>query len=226
MAKKKAPTKPLGENPIIRAQVNESDVSLDHIHNPKETLKEKIEDNVVNSWIKASNLDLEVTQNPQNANDYSGVFKKAKNSKTTTAITLELTELVLSDYPPPFGQYENSSYPISASNYLKSLLDRINKKDSRYSKSEDELWLLVYVTHWLYWPGGSVLERARYELSKNPPKVFKRVYFYVYQEDGPPISKKLFPQKNPKEVDLRNYTNQNLMAAKLNNGGVELSVKI
>lgn len=149
--------KPSGTSGFFQVQVNEQgNISGAFVQTPYPTEKAEIESQIIGSFISSMNKNLAVSgeefflsnpkQNQENNIDFT---VKSPNG---------LAHLELIEIAPLKGPYATAPSSYKPYEFAKAILAGIKKKSDHHAGTQwQDIFLLLYVTHWSFIPSSSTL---------------------------------------------------------------------
>jgi hypothetical protein len=134
------------------------------------------------------------------------ILKATKNALDDFDFTLELPggrvhmDLVELFYRDEEGRpYENDNIEIRIYDYAEQIRDTVIKKSQHYGKVGDTpIHLLLYITHWRFWPSEPVIRLAQHFLNKSPP-IIENVFLVLPLTATEGTARVLYPSSDPLE---------------------------
>jgi hypothetical protein len=112
-------------------------------------------------------------------------------------VYMDLVELFYRDRDAK--PYENDDTEIRIFDFAEQIRDTVLKKSQHYGKvGYTPIHLLLYVTHWRFWPAEPVIRLAQHFLNETPP-ITENVFLVLPLDSGTGTARVLFPSHNPLE---------------------------
>jgi hypothetical protein len=188
------PQKPTGTIGPVTIQVGASGVTGGHQKIEFPTNKEAIERLIVEMWAaetrKAGGSILSIKQNEEHDFDFTVELPGG-------TVSLDLVELF---YRDGNGRpYDGENIEIDITRFAEQIRDTVMKKSRHYGRATDRpIHLLVYITHWLFWPADVVIRLAQHLLLETPP-IIENVFLLAPLDSTAGTCRVLFPSRNPLE---------------------------
>jgi len=156
--------------------------------------KDEVERFMLDLWIsemrKAGRSVLSVTKNPEDHFDFTLELPGG-------TVYMDLAELF---YCNKDGiPYENDDIEIRIYDFAAQTRDTVLKKSQHYGKAGDTpIHLLLYITHWRFWPAEPVIRLAQHFLSEAPP-ITENVFLVLPFDAANGTVRVLYPSRDPLE---------------------------
>jgi len=198
--------KPTGTNGAFRIQINpDGTVSGSFMPITLPNSKAEVEQTIVNRFLASMNTHLKQAgerfflSNPR-INDEND-FDFTVDSPRGIAF-LELMEIA-----PLSGPYDKAPAQYNVYNFSKTIYQGITRKSKSYAQNmANDLFLLIYPTHWAFTPSRSAINCLRYWCASTS-LAFRAVFYYQpldEQEGAPhwifPVPPELLNNFNPEQV--------------------------
>lgn len=184
--------KPIGRTGLFRSKVKEDGTvqgTYERIEFPtsKPEIEKLIADWFVGSMAKAAisfgEQPMFSEATPNSENDFDFTVSTAKG-----AVYLELQEAA-----PLNGPYENAPDKYKPYEYAQYILSKIRDKSAKYPKNKvQDIFLLIYVTHWSFVFSNTTIDCLRVWLQQEPT-VFRAIFTFMPHSWGEGEPKWLYP---------------------------------
>lgn len=112
-------------------------------------------------------------------------------------VFLDLVEVIYRDSKG--RPYDNDDVQVKVFDFAEQIRDTVLKKSRHYGKVNSRpIHLLLYVTHWRFWPIELVVRLAQYLLLQTPP-ITENVFLLMPLDSEAAVCRVLFPSENPLE---------------------------
>jgi hypothetical protein len=188
------PQKPTGTIGPIIIQAGPSGVSGGHQKIKFPTDKGAIEQLIVEIWAaetrRAGGAILSIKRNEENDFDFTVELPRG-------TVSLDLVELF---YRDANGRpYDGENIEIDITRFAVQIRDTVMKKSRHYGRATDRpIHLLVYITHWRFWPMEVVIRLAQHLLLETPP-IIENVFLLAPFDANTGTCRVLFPSRDPLE---------------------------
>jgi hypothetical protein len=156
--------------------------------------KESIEKFALELWCseikKAGGSVRKVAKNPEDHFDFTLELPGGK-------VYLDLVEFIYRDKEG--RPYESDEIEIKVFDFAEQIHDTVLRKSQHYGKvGEVPIHLLLYVTHWRFWPPELVIRLAQHFLSEAPP-IMENVFLVLPLDEKAGHARVLYPSRDPLE---------------------------
>jgi hypothetical protein len=213
------PKKPTGQITGAKIEIGPSGVTGGVTAHAFPTQKDEIEQHIIDLWrnamINAGASALKVTQNKENDFDFT------VESVGGTAY-LDLVEIV---YPKGLGTpYKGGTLEINFGKFAEHVRSIVLKKSAHYGQQKGRpIDLLLYVTHFHFWPSPIVVPLIQHSLATTH-HVFENVFLVVPFPDGEINLRVLFPSRDPLQgQDPAKLAAQDAWIMDMSESSIELS---
>ncbi|WP_026732350.1 hypothetical protein [Fischerella sp. PCC 9605] len=202
--------KPTGELGYLRASIDENcelKSSFEKIHFSKE--KDAVEQHIVSCFINSANKEINQSgetfflSNPvkKPLDDFDFEVSTPKGTAYLELMEAAPLERIKGGYAHAPQSYKPYDF---AQNIFKKILD----KSQKYSKSRkhDELFLLIYVTHWTFVLSETTIDLLRYFCNQQQT-IFKAIFLYTPLDEKEGVVKFIcpVPPEFLQEIDPEKY---------------------
>jgi hypothetical protein len=110
---------------------------------------------------------------------------------------MDLVELLYRDKEGK--PYENNDIEIRIFDFAEQIRDTVMRKSQHYGKAGDTpIHLLLYVTHWRFWPSETVIHLVQHFLNQSPP-IMEYVFLVLPLTATEGTARVLYPSRDPLE---------------------------